>query len=131
MSGGPRPLTVDRAALLAMPQHTAVLPIACVEGWSTIQTWSGVRLADLARLAGVPAPESARVSSLERSGAFARATLQGSQVLHPDALLALRVNGTDLSPDHGFPARIIVPALPGVHNTKWVAAIAFVGSAHA
>lgn len=131
LSGGPRPVSVDRAALLAMPQHTAALPIACVEGWSTTQTWSGVRLADLARLAGVPAPGSARVSSLERSGAFAGATLQGSQVLHPDALLALRVNGTDLSPDHGFPARIIVPALPGVHNTKWVAAIDFRTAAHA
>ncbi len=80
-----------------------MLPIACVEGWSTTQTWTGVRLADLARLAGVPAPDSARVSSLERSGAFAGATLQRNQVLHPDALLALRVNGTDLSPDHGFP----------------------------
>ncbi|MDM3972714.1 molybdopterin-dependent oxidoreductase [Mycobacterium marseillense] len=131
LSGGPRPVSVDRAALLAMPQHTAALPIACVEGWSTTQTWSGVRLAELARLAGVPAPESARVSSLERSGAFAGATLQSSQVLHPDALLALRVNGTDLSPDHGFPARIIVPALPGVHNTKWVAAIDFRMAAHA
>ncbi len=76
-------------------------------------------------LAGVPAPESALVSSLERSGAFGRATLQGSQVLHPDALLALRVNGADLSPDHGFPARIIVPAVPGVHNTKWVESISF------
>jgi DMSO/TMAO reductase YedYZ molybdopterin-dependent catalytic subunit len=125
LNGGRRPVTLDRAALLAMPQHTAVVPIACVEGWSTTQTWTGVRLADLARLAGVPAPESARVSSLERSGAFAAASLQRNQVLHPDALLALRVNGTDLSPDHGFPARIIVPALPGVHNTKWVAAIAF------
>ncbi|MGN6335515.1 molybdopterin-dependent oxidoreductase [Mycobacterium sp.] len=125
LNGGSRPVTLDRAALLAMPQHTAVLPIACVEGWSTTQAWTGVRLADLARLAGVPAPESARVSSLERSGAFAAASLQRNQVLHPDALLALRVNGTDLSPDHGFPARIIVPALPGVHNTKWVAAIAF------
>lgn len=131
VSGGARPVALDRAALLAMPQHVAVLPIACVEGWSTTQTWSGVRLADLARLAGVPAPESARVSSLERSGAFNRATLQGSQVRHPDALLALRVNGADLSPDHGFPARIIVPALPGVHNTKWVAAIAFMRSANA
>ncbi|WP_241666385.1 molybdopterin-dependent oxidoreductase [Mycobacterium marseillense] len=131
LSGGPRPVSVDRAALLAMPQHTAALPIACVEGWSTTQTWSGVRLAELARLAGVPAPESARVSSLERSGAFAGATLQSRQVLHPDALLALRVNGTDLSPDHGFPARIIVPALPGVHNTKWVAAIDFRMAAHA
>lgn len=125
LSGGRRGVVLDRAALLAMPQHTAVLPIACVEGWSTTQTWSGVRLADLARLAGVPAPRSARVSSLERGGAFASAALQGNQVLHPDALLALRVNGADLSADHGFPARIIVPALPGVHNTKWVAAIAF------
>jgi DMSO/TMAO reductase YedYZ molybdopterin-dependent catalytic subunit len=51
--------------------------------------------------------------------------LQANQVGHPDALLALRVNGADLSPDHGYPARVIVPALPGVHNTKWVAAIDF------
>ncbi|WP_244168578.1 molybdopterin-dependent oxidoreductase [Mycobacterium malmoense] len=131
LTGGTRAVVLDRAALLAMPQHTAVLPIACVEGWSTTQTWTGVRLADLARLAGVAAPESAFVSSLERSGAFGRATLQGSQVLHPDALLALRVNGSDLSPDHGFPARIIVPALPGVHNTKWVESIAFRAVANA
>lgn len=125
LSGGDRGVVLDRAALLAMPQHTVVLPIACVEGWSTTQAWSGVRLADLARLAGVPRPESARVSSLERAGAFAGATLQRNQVLHPDALLALRVNGAELSADHGFPARVIVPALPGVHNTKWVAAIDF------
>jgi DMSO/TMAO reductase YedYZ molybdopterin-dependent catalytic subunit len=65
------------------------------------------------------------VTSLERAGAFNRATLQANQVLHPDALLALRVNGADLSLDHGYPARIIVPAMPGVHNTKWVATIEF------
>ena len=46
-------------------------------------------------------------------------------------LLALRVNGADLSPDHGFPARIIVPALPGVHNTKWVESIVFRAAANA
>lgn len=62
---------------------------------------------------------------MERRGAFNRAVLQSNQVADPDALLALRVNGADLSIDHGFPARIIVPALPGVHNTKWVAGIDF------
>jgi DMSO/TMAO reductase YedYZ molybdopterin-dependent catalytic subunit len=46
-------------------------------------------------------------------------------VLDPDALLALRVNGADLSPDHGYPARVVVPALPGVHCTKWVRSITF------
>jgi DMSO/TMAO reductase YedYZ molybdopterin-dependent catalytic subunit len=123
LSGG-RPVTLDRAALAAMDPHTAELPIACVEGWSTTQTWSGVRLRDLAALAGVPEPASAVVRSLEE-GPFAQAVLTSGQVLDPDSLLALRVNGADLSTDHGFPARVIVPALPGVHCTKWVGSIQF------
>jgi len=118
-------LLLDRAALDAMPQHTAELPIACVEGWSTTETWSGVRLRDLAALAGIPDPARATVWSLERFGAFNHAVLQANQVGNPDSLLALRVNGVDLSPDHGYPARIIVPAMPGVHNTKWVRSIEF------
>ena len=125
MLGGAQPLVLDRAALAAMPQHTVDLPLACVEGWSTVETWTGVRLADLAAAAGRPAPGSAVVSSLERFGAFNHARLQRNQVLNPDALLAFRVNGADLSLDHGYPARIIVPALPGVHCTKWVASIEF------
>jgi DMSO/TMAO reductase YedYZ molybdopterin-dependent catalytic subunit len=125
VSGGGRVLRWSRGQLLALPQHTAVLPIACVEGWSVTQTWSGVRLGDLAVLAGVPVPRAAWVRSLERGGGFAQAVLQGSQVVDPDALLALRVNGVDLSLDHGFPARVIVPALPGVHCTKWVRSIEF------
>jgi DMSO/TMAO reductase YedYZ molybdopterin-dependent catalytic subunit len=125
LRGGASAVMLDRAALMGMPQHSARLPIACVEGWSTTQTWSGVRLADLARVAGVVAPRVARVVSLQRGGAFGQAVLQANQIAHPDALLALRVNGADLSLDHGYPARVIVPALPGVHNTKWVAAIDF------
>jgi DMSO/TMAO reductase YedYZ molybdopterin-dependent catalytic subunit len=128
LRGGPADVMLDRAALAEMPQSTARLPIACVEGWSTVQTWSGIRLADLARAAGVAAPRSARVVSLQRGGAFSQATLQANQIGDPEALLALRVNGADLSLDHGYPARIIVPALPGVHNTKWVASIEFEGS---
>ena len=84
-----------------MPQHTATLPIACVEGWSVTRTWTGVRLRDLAALAGVPDPDNAFVQSIETSGAFARATLQSNQVLNPDALLALKVGnegGTDRRP---------------------------------
>ncbi|MGB2567063.1 molybdopterin-dependent oxidoreductase [Micromonospora citrea] len=123
-----RTVELDRPALLAMAQHTARLPIACVEGWSTTQTWTGVRLRDLAALAGVPAPDTARVRSLERAGLFNRAALTAGQVLDGDSLLALRVNGVDLSPDHGWPARIIVPALPGVHCTKWVREITFEGA---
>jgi DMSO/TMAO reductase YedYZ molybdopterin-dependent catalytic subunit len=117
---------LSRADLLGMEQHPASLPIACVEGWSTDnQAWTGVRLSDLARLAGVAHPSSALVKSLERGGAFSQVVLSEGQVLDPDSLLALRVNGSDLTPDHGYPARVILPASPGVHNTKWVASLTF------
>ena len=127
LSSGAGELALSRDELLALPQHTARLPIACVEGWTTTQEWTGVRLSELARRAGAE-PEGvsdAFVRSLQPAGVLSKASLTGGQVRDPDSLLALKVNGADLPLDHGFPARIIVPALPGVHNTKWVGSIEF------
>jgi DMSO/TMAO reductase YedYZ molybdopterin-dependent catalytic subunit len=123
---GARSLELARDELLAMPQRTESLPIACVEGWSTTQTWTGVPLRELAALADLASDGAeATVESLQRLGAFRQATLSVEQVADPRSLLALSVNGADLSLDHGFPARVIVPAAPGVHCTKWVGAIQF------
>ncbi|MFD0307790.1 molybdopterin-dependent oxidoreductase [Streptomyces sp. NPDC127119] len=118
---------LSRAELLQLPLHSAALPIACVEGWSTSdQWWRGVRLRDLAALVGHDGdPPDVLVESLQRHGSFRRAALRANQVADPRSLLALRVNGEDLSPDHGYPARIVVPAAPGVLNTKWVARMTF------
>ncbi|MFE9499116.1 molybdopterin-dependent oxidoreductase [Streptomyces collinus] len=118
---------LDRAQLLRMPLHSSSLPIACVEGWSTAdQWWRGVRLRDLAALVGYDGdPPDLFVESLQRHGAFRRAALRANQVADGRSLLALYVNGEELSPDHGHPARIIVPAAPGVLNTKWVARLTF------
>ncbi|AZQ38414.1 hypothetical protein EJ357_37285 [Streptomyces cyaneochromogenes] len=118
---------LSRAELARLPLHSAALPIACVEGWSTSdQWWRGVRLRDLAALVGYDDdPPDVLVESLQRRGAFRRAALRANQVADPRSLLALYVNGEDLSPDHGFPARIIVPAAPGVLNTKWVVRMTF------
>ncbi len=118
---------LSRADLLRLPQHSSSLPIACVEGWSTAdQWWRGVRLRDLAALVGYDGdPPDVFVESLQRHGAFRRAALRANQTADPRSLLALYVNGEELSPDHGHPARIIVPAAPGVMNTKWVARLTF------
>lgn len=118
---------LSRAQLLRLPLYSSALPIACVEGWSTAdQWWRGVRLRDLAALVGHEGdPPDVFVESLQRHGSFRRAALRANQVADPRSLLALFVNGEPLSPDHGHPARIIVPAAPGVLNTKWVARMTF------
>jgi DMSO/TMAO reductase YedYZ molybdopterin-dependent catalytic subunit len=127
VTGRTRTVRLSRADLLRLPLHSSALPIACVEGWSTSdQWWRGVRLRDLAALVGYDGdPPDLFVESLQRHGAFRRAALRANQVADPRSLLALFVNGEDLTPDHGHPARVIVPAAPGVLNTKWVARLTF------
>ncbi len=118
-------VSLTREELLAMPQHTHELPIACVEGWSSMQTWTGVRLADLAERARPSGrPHGARRLRAP-AGAFKQTTLGHAQIHAEAGLLALKVSGADLSLDHGYPARVIVPALPGVHCTKWVGRMEF------
>ena len=87
-----------------MPQHSESLPIACVEGW-TATIW--------------------RSALSFMSSTLRQVTLSKDQLHDDRSLLALKVEGEDLSLDHGYPARIIVPALPGVHNTKWVGRMTF------
>ena len=89
---GERAISLSREQLLALPQHTYDLPIACVEGWSTTQRWTGVRLRDLAEMSGVPGPAEVTSRSLEH-GTFGHATLGHEQVADEHSLLALRVNG--------------------------------------
>ncbi len=109
--------------LLAMRQHTATLPIACVEGWSTSQRWTGVPVRDLLARAGVPATRDSVVHAMHDSQRLRTALLSAAHAADPDTLLALLVNDEPLAPDHGFPARLIGPNRPGVHQTKWVGRI--------
>lgn len=128
VQGRGRTVRLSRDELLRLPLYSSALPIACVEGWSTSdQWWRGVRLRDLAALVGYEdgtAPD-VLVESLQRHGAFRHAALRYNQVRDPRSLLALFANGEPLTPDHGYPARVIVPAAPGVLNTKWVARMTF------
>jgi DMSO/TMAO reductase YedYZ molybdopterin-dependent catalytic subunit len=121
--------TLSRGDLLALPQATHELPIACVEGWSTSQLWTGVPLRELAALVDGGDVDSVFLESLQQGGAFSTMSITGGQLREPRTLVALQVNGADLSLDHGFPARLIIPAAPGVRNTKWLSTITFGGAA--
>lgn len=118
---GDRTMSLSLDDLKQLPQTSATLPIACVEGWSASGDWRGVRMRDV--LALVDAPDDAELiaSSLQESGAFRITRLPSQFVNDPLTLVAVELNGETLSIDHGFPCRLIAPNRPGVLQTKWLA----------
>jgi DMSO/TMAO reductase YedYZ molybdopterin-dependent catalytic subunit len=113
-----RAFTLDELA--AMPQRSATLPIACVEGWSASVRWTGVSLHAVIAAAGARDPVAVEVVSLEARSRYATSSVNRSVLGDDDTLLALRVGGEPLALDHGYPVRLIAPNRPGVLQTKWV-----------
>jgi len=120
VEGPARTLRLSLADLAALPQHTAALPITCVEGWSADAVWTGVRVADLVRAVGGDPRHPVVAESLQPAGRYRRSELAGPHLRDPDTLLALRLGGQPLHLDHGYPCRLIAPNRPGVLQTKWV-----------
>ncbi|MFI5608614.1 molybdopterin-dependent oxidoreductase [Amycolatopsis sp. NPDC051903] len=108
------------AQLRALPQTSADLPIACVEGWSQMASWRGISFPTLLRAAGSRPGVDVRVSSLDKTGLYGASTLPGEHTADDLTLLALELNGEVLDVDHGYPCRVIAPSRPGVLQTKWV-----------
>ncbi len=119
------------AQLREMKQTTQITRHDCVEGWSAIGKWSGVRLSDL--LHAVSPREDARYvvfhcMDKDDQGAPYYESLDMHQAMHPQALLALRLNDSPLDPDHGAPVRLRVPTQLGYKSAKWIGRIEVVGS---
>jgi hypothetical protein len=108
--------------LRALPQTSVRLPIACVEGWSTNADWRGVRVRDLLAAVG-GSGRDVTVQSFA-PGAYSTTILGAEFADDPLTLVALELNGAVLHVDHGYPARLIAPARPGVLQTKWLRRLA-------
>jgi DMSO/TMAO reductase YedYZ molybdopterin-dependent catalytic subunit len=120
-----RPFTIDYGELLAMPLVEQYVTIACVSnevGGDLVGNalWRGVRLGDLLDRGGV---EAGATQVVGRSVDDWTAGFPTAWLDEPgrEALVAVAMNGEVLPPEHGFPARLIVPGLYGyVSATKWL-----------
>ena len=101
-----------------LPRTRVVLDIHCVTRWSKLDTeWEGVSVRTLLEMGLLKLKPSARFVMQHAEYGFT-ANLPLEVVLSDNFLLATHYNGEPLSPDHGFPLRGVVGAIPGRKDLK-------------
>jgi len=119
------------ARLEQMCNTTQITRHDCVEGWSVVAKWSGIRLGSILDLVQ-PRSDARYVvfhcMDRDDQGMPYYESLDLHQAHHPQAILAMRMNDQPIAPDHGAPVRLKVPTQLGYKSAKWIRRIEVVGS---
>lgn len=110
--------TLQLADLMTLPKVTQTVDHKCIEGWSQVVTWSGVRMSDIIRAAEKVVGERGAHIGLVTPNLGYYVTLERSAAMHPQTLLATKLNGAILDSGHGAPCRVAVPTRYGIKSLK-------------
>ncbi len=114
-----RPWTLPELHAL-QPQISQVTRHICVEGWSAIGKWSGVRFSDFLKLIG--ADLTAKYVGFKCADQYST-SIDMPTALHPQTLLTFRFVDQILPAAFGFPMKLRIPTKLGFKNPKHIVAI--------
>jgi DMSO/TMAO reductase YedYZ molybdopterin-dependent catalytic subunit len=116
-------ITLDFQQLLKLPQTEQLADVHCVTAWTVLDAkWLGVRVADLAKMAGVK--RSARHVIFEAFAGYT-SNVPLDEALAPNVLVAHQLDGVPLARPNGPPVRALVPDLYFWKSAKWLKGIRF------
>lgn len=121
---GPRPVRRwSLEELQALPQTKLTRDIHCVTRWSKLNTqWRGVMIDDLLADAGLD-PPTPYVLAYSQDGYSTNVPV--ADLIGGKAMIATHYAGEPLTPEHGGPARLLVPHLYFWKSAKWLTALQF------
>ena len=116
-------LTMDD--LKALPKTEVVFDFKCVEGWSEITYWGGVRVSDFLQKYHL-APQTAMkyIGMVTRDEQY-YVGIDMPSILQPQTLLCYEMNGKPLPANQGYPLRLIIPVKYGIKHLKRISVIYF------
>ena len=117
------PMKLTLKNLTDMPRTHHRVNHYCVEGWTAVEQWTGVRVRDLARFAGVQ--KGAEYVDFESFDNGYHESWDIESAMHPQTVVAYGLDGHMLGPAHGAPARVYSPVKLGYKNTKYLTRIMF------
>jgi len=125
-----KPLSLTMEQVRALPQRTQVTRHDCVEGWSAIGQWTGPQLSALLGMAGLK--DEAKFIVFRCADDFSGSPYYEScdldDAMHPQTLIAHRLNGEPLPVKNGAPLRLRIERQLGYKHAKYLTAIEAVAS---
>ena len=131
------PITLTMADIKKLPHTEMVTELKCIEGWSQIVHWGGVKFSDFAAkylpitrsgaqpdLPGKP-DDLAEYVGLATPDKEYYVGLDMASALHPQTLLCYEMNGEPLSDEHGAPLRLVIPVKYGIKHIKRIGTITY------
>lgn len=118
-----RPLALGIADLERLPRTQLRVRHHCVEGWSAVASWHGVRLSEIARLAGMDA--KARYVELRSFDSGYYSSWDLASALHPQTILAYGRGGERLTREYGAPLRLYSAVKLGYKMVKYLTEVSF------
>jgi len=118
-------LELSLAELRTLPKTEVVYTFKCIEGWSQVSWWGGVRVADFLAHYGLKAEAMKKYVGLSTPDEEYYVGIDIESALHPQTILAYEVNGQPLPLDHGYPLRLIIPVKYGVKSLKRIGTLFF------
>jgi DMSO/TMAO reductase YedYZ molybdopterin-dependent catalytic subunit len=117
-----RPRSFSLDDLRKLPRTDARIEHHCVEGWSAVADWHGVRLSELAKQVGASDVGYVEFKSFDLNY---WSSWDADSAMHPQTLIAYGMNGKDLTPKHGAPARLYGSVKLGYKQVKYLTEINF------
>jgi DMSO/TMAO reductase YedYZ molybdopterin-dependent catalytic subunit len=119
-----KPISFKYNEMMDLPQMNSINDIHCVTGWSKLENnWQGISTSDVIGKAK-PLKEARFVIVHAEEGWTTNLPVR--DFLHKTSLFAHSHNGEALTPEHGYPFRVVVPHLYFWKSAKWVRGIEFV-----
>ena len=123
-----KPLRLSLDDLKKLPITTKRIHHYCVEGWSAVAEWTGVRVSEIAKLAGAKDTDYVEFRSFDAPTVESRgywSSWDRESAMHGHTLLAFGMNGKPLSPAYGAPVRLFGAVKLGYKNVKYLTEVNF------
>ena len=116
-------ITLDE--IKALPKTELVFDFKCIEGWSQVTHWAGVKFSDFAARYKLDAQTHMRYAGLVTPDKKYYVGIDMPSIMHPQTLLCYEMNGKALPLNQGYPLRLIIPVKYGIKHLKRIGTISF------